>query len=423
MTEGKRLKQRIRAVAEEEAEAEDEGAVAWSPLRIDAGTVGDTGEITILSLIGVIDTVSCMKLRDILEKLVAKGVKKFVVDMSLVEYVSSAGWGVFASRIDEVRRVEGDIKIFGMDPEVDSIFHLLGFDVIMRSFSILSEAIEDFERAPALAGAAAADEMTVQPAGKSEETDAVEEPSEQASPPERARPARDMRKLEFDITARKSPDGRSMVLDISGAIDAASSAAFEDRLEAAVSDLPKFLVLDLAGVIYISSSGWGVIVKYMQKAGASGGRMALSGMTQPIFKIFRDLGFEPLIPHYMSSGAALADLSAPAAESPVGEPAGKIKRAIPVDEGVREARAPVDAFRSDPLPDKKASPEIERAGVEPIKPAEPEKAVKLDVNLDLSAQDAEAGDADGKIRKLGWGEYGRKLFERNSKRDGRKKKE
>ncbi len=71
--------------------------------------------------------------------------------MSLVEYVSSAGWGVFASRIDDVRRAEGDIKIFGMDPEVDSIFHLLGFDVIMRSFSILSEAIDDFERKPALA--------------------------------------------------------------------------------------------------------------------------------------------------------------------------------------------------------------------------------------------------------------------------------
>jgi anti-anti-sigma factor len=204
-----------------------------------------------------------------------------------------------------------------------------------------------------------------------------------------------------------------MVLDISGAIDAATSAALEDRLEIAVEDRPMFLVIDLAGVIYISSSGWGVLVKYMQKTGAWGGRMALSGMSQPIFKIFRDIGFEPLIPHFMSSGAALAELSAPAAESVVEKP-------VPAAE--KEEPASVDAFRSDPLPEKLDAPEIEKSGVTPIKPAEREHVDALDVKLDLSGEAEEADRKDGKIRKLGWGEYGKKLFERNSKRDGRKKK-
>ncbi len=76
VSEGKRLEQRISAVSREEEEAEEEGAVPWSPLRIEAGTVGQSGEITILNLIGVIDTVSCMKLRDILENLIAKGVNE-----------------------------------------------------------------------------------------------------------------------------------------------------------------------------------------------------------------------------------------------------------------------------------------------------------------------------------------------------------
>ncbi len=426
-SEGKRLEQRISAVAEEEAEAEEEGAVPWSPLRIESGTVGESGEITILSLIGVIDTVSCMKLRDMLDKLVAGDVTKFVIDMSLVEYVSSAGWGVFASRIDEVRRGEGDIKIFGMDPEVDSIFHLLGFDVIMRSFSILSEAIKDFERASALAGKAApihsevivTDEPPASVVENAEGT--IEEKTRETVHEKSVSRGPDLSKLEFEVTARRSPDGKSMVLDISGAIDAATSAAFEDRLEMAVVDEPRFLVLDLAGVIYISSSGWGVIVKYMQKTGASGGRMALSGMTQPIFKIFRDLGFEPLIPHFMSSGAALADLSAPAAESPVEEPVEEIRSQPPVEEAIREESVPVDTFRSDPLPGKTAAPQLEKPGVEPIKPADREKAEKLEVRLDLSGQAAESKGKDGKIRKLGWGEYGRKLLERNRKRDGRKK--
>jgi len=427
-SEGKRLEQRISAVAKEEAEAEKEGAVPWSPLKIEAGTVGQAGEITILNLIGVIDTVSCMKLRDVLENLVAKGVTKFVVDMSLIEYVSSAGWGVFASRLDEVRGSDGDIKIFGMDPEVDSIFHLLGFDVIMNSFSILSEAIDDFERAPALAEATAtaspAMTETDETPSAGEET-AVETGTEitgEMTPVETAQPRSDMSKLEFDVSARRSPDGRSMVLDISGAIDAATSAALEDRLEIAIEGKPKFLVIDLSGVIYISSSGWGVIIKYMQKTGAWGGRMALSGMTQPIFKIFRDLGFEPLIPHYMSSGAALSELAAPVAESRIEEPIRKMERDAVVEDASKEESAPVEAFRSDPLPGKHAAPELEKPGVEQITPPVKEQAGTLDVNLDLSEIIVEPEEKGGRKRKLEWGEYGKKLFERNRKREGRKKK-
>jgi anti-anti-sigma factor len=412
--EGKRLEQRISAVSKEEAvREEEEGAVPWSPLTIEAGTVGESGEITILSLIGVIDTVSCLKLREVLENLVSKSVTKFVVDMSMVEYVSSAGWGVFASKIDEVRRSEGDIKIFGMDPEVDSIFHLLGFDVIMRSFSILSEAIGDFERAPALAGSTA----VIPSAVTVSDEDPYAEVTHETQPTDT-----DLSKLEFEVAARRSPDGRSMVLDISGAIDAATSAAFEDRLEVAIEDSTRFLVIDLSGVVYISSSGWGVIVKYMQKVGADGGRMALSGMNQPIFKIFRDLGFEPLIPHYMSSGAALSELAAPSAESPVGEPVQKREQDPVVEDEVKEDPEPVNAFRSDPLPGKPAAPELEKAGVEPIKPGAREHVETIDVKLDLSEKVDEAEGKDRRIRKLGWGEYGKKLFARNSKRGGRKKK-
>ncbi len=404
-TEGKRLEQRISAVSEEKAVREEqEGAVPWSPLRIEAGTVGESGEITILSLNGVIDTVSCMKLREVIENLVTKAVTKFVVDMSMVEYVSSAGWGVFASKIDEVRRSEGDIKIFGMDPEVDSIFNMLGFDVIMRSFSILSEAIEDFEHAPALAGSTAVIPSLVT---VSDDDPYAEVPCEKP-PTDNGPPGTDLRKLKFEVAARRSPDGRSMVLDISGAIDAATSAVFEDRLELAIEDGPKFLVIDLSGVIYISSSGWGVIVKYMQKIGAAGGRMALSGMNQPIFKIFRDLGFETLIPHFMNSGAALSELAAPVAESPVEEPVQKKEREPVVEDAVKEESAP---------------PELEKAGVEQIKPAAREHVETLDVKLDLSETTGKSEGKDGRIRKLGWGEYGKKLLKRNSRRDGRKKKE
>jgi hypothetical protein len=128
----------------------------------------------------------------------------------------------------------------------------------------------------------------------------------------------------------------------------------------------------------------------------------------------------------MSSADALAGLSAPAAEAPVEKPAARPLRSSAVEKEAEEKEteevAPVDAFRSDPLPDRTSTPSLERAGVEPLAPAKREHADTLDVKLDLTGQEGEIERKDGKIRRLGWGEYGRKLFERNSKRDGRKKK-
>ena len=90
---------------------------------------------------------------------------------------------------------------------------------------------------------------------------------------------------------------------------------------------------------------------------------------------------------------------------------------------MKEEPVPVDAFRSDPLPGKPEAPELEKAGVEPIKPVAREAIETLNVKLDLSEQVDESEGKDGRIRKLGWRAYGKKLFERNKKKGGRKKKE
>ena len=116
----------------------------------DSAALGGTRAVSLRGyyLDGVIDTVSCVSLRSVMDGFVDRGTVNLVIDMSRVEYVSSSGWGVFASRIKDIRALGGDIKIFGMDEEVSSIFHMLGFDSIMRSFGVLAEAIENFKNAP-----------------------------------------------------------------------------------------------------------------------------------------------------------------------------------------------------------------------------------------------------------------------------------
>ena len=60
--------------------------------------------------------------------MISRDIFKIVVDMSRVEYVSSGGWGTFTERLRELRRAGGDIKLFGMDPDVYYVFTMLGFN-------------------------------------------------------------------------------------------------------------------------------------------------------------------------------------------------------------------------------------------------------------------------------------------------------
>lgn len=370
----------------------------WTALEIEAGTVGEEGEITVIKLDGVVDTVSCVKLRSILEDLVDRGKTKLVIDMSNVEYVSSSGWGVFSSRIKEIRDSGGDIKIFGMDREVDNIFHLLGFDVIMRSFSILSEAIDDFESL--IPASAAVEEMT------------GEESPEELVPVRGRRRLMDVASiLNFDIT---KPCQGTIVLHVGGAVDASTTEELENQLRRCLNERPGYFIVDMSDVVYISSSGWGLIVKSMQKQAASGHKLVLAGLSSPIFKIFRDLGFEPLIPYYVSLERAVEEISAAVLDALEEE----------ADTGAAGPAADESGRTGEREPAVGAVPEIDprdRAPLEPVKPetAEEEKVV----SIDFSRKKDRREDKDKKIKQIGWEEYGRKLSSSNRNTKRRKKTE
>jgi anti-sigma B factor antagonist len=392
----------VEEPAREQAGAEaDEAAEIqspWTALEIEAGTVGEEGEITVIKLDGVVDTVSCVKLRSILDDLVDRDKTKLVIDMSNVEYVSSSGWGAFSSRIKEIRDSGGDIKIFGMDREVDNIFHLLGFDVIMRSFSILSEAIDDFERP--------------MPGPPVVEESAIEEARDEPVPVRGRRRLMDVASiLNFDITR---PRKGTVVLHIGGAVDASTTEELENQLNRCANEHPGYFIVDMSEVVYISSSGWGLIVKSMQRQTASGSKLVLTGLSSPIFKIFRDLGFEPLIPYYASLERAIAETSTAAARD-LEETTAKETSAPDTEESGRVAGS---------RPAVGVVPEIGTEDVEPLEPTEPQTYPdEKVVSIDFSRKKDRREDKDKKIKEIGWEEYGRKLSRSNRNPKNRKKTE
>jgi len=94
---------------------------------------------------GVIDTTTASELEEVIESLLKRQRYNIILDLAGVDYISSAGWGIFISRIKDVRNNRGDIKLSNMIPNVYEIYELLEFDKVLKSYSSVDKAHNDFE--------------------------------------------------------------------------------------------------------------------------------------------------------------------------------------------------------------------------------------------------------------------------------------
>ncbi len=118
--------------------------------------VENNNNISIIKVGGYIDTTTSSELEHHLTKLLERGSFNIVIDLGNVDYVSSAGWGIFISEIKGIREKGGDLKLVGMIPEVYEVFELLEFHYILKAFETLEDAVKDFERSGAFSRSSAA---------------------------------------------------------------------------------------------------------------------------------------------------------------------------------------------------------------------------------------------------------------------------
>lgn len=79
---------------------------------------------------GELDAHTAPELENTISELLAKGRINLLMNFKELDYISSAGLGVFMAFIEEIRENGGDIKMAEMKPKVYSIFDLLGFPVL-----------------------------------------------------------------------------------------------------------------------------------------------------------------------------------------------------------------------------------------------------------------------------------------------------
>lgn len=83
-----------------------------------------------LDLHGYLDAHTAPDLENKIEELFESGNNKILMNLSKLDYISSAGLGVFMAFIEEIRSSGGDIKLSNLQSKVFSVFDLLGFPML-----------------------------------------------------------------------------------------------------------------------------------------------------------------------------------------------------------------------------------------------------------------------------------------------------
>lgn len=113
-------------------------------IRISLSEGGHDRDVSEIRVDGVIDTLTASELEQVFDSLLRRGRYRIVVDLAGVDYISSAGWGIFISHIKDLRDNAGDLKLANMVPDVREIFELLEFDKVLQAHSSVEDAIGQF---------------------------------------------------------------------------------------------------------------------------------------------------------------------------------------------------------------------------------------------------------------------------------------
>lgn len=103
------------------------------------------GTYDVLELIGELDAHTASQLESTLKQLISQEKHHIIVNCEELDYIASAGLGVFMAYIEDVRSLGGDIKLSNMNPKVYNVFDLLGFPTLYDIVRKEEEAIQKFK--------------------------------------------------------------------------------------------------------------------------------------------------------------------------------------------------------------------------------------------------------------------------------------
>lgn len=105
----------------------------------------DENDTCVIDLIGYLDAHTASEVEGVFETQFAQGCRRFVVNFEELDYISSAGLGVFMEFIEAVKMDSGDIRMAAFKPTVFSVFDILGFPILFKVYDTVDQAVQSYK--------------------------------------------------------------------------------------------------------------------------------------------------------------------------------------------------------------------------------------------------------------------------------------
>ena len=99
---------------------------------------------TVIKVTGSVDALTAAELSRVLTNQVSEGHVNLVVDLTGVEFMSSAGLRTLLGAVKESRSNGGDLRITSTHPGIDKVLKMSGFHNIAKVFPSQAEAVSSF---------------------------------------------------------------------------------------------------------------------------------------------------------------------------------------------------------------------------------------------------------------------------------------
>lgn len=86
----------------------------------------------VMRIKGEVDASSSIELDNAMQEALEKEHARVMIDCTELEYISSAGLGVFMSYLEEIKKKNISMVIFGLQPKVAHVFEILGLNQLLE---------------------------------------------------------------------------------------------------------------------------------------------------------------------------------------------------------------------------------------------------------------------------------------------------
>jgi anti-anti-sigma factor len=98
-------------------------------------------QLAVVAITGSVDALTSREVTRFLSQQIGDGKKDIVVDLSQVDFMSSAGLRAILAALKESRQQGGDLSLAGAQHGVDKVLKMSGFTNILKTYPTVAEAI------------------------------------------------------------------------------------------------------------------------------------------------------------------------------------------------------------------------------------------------------------------------------------------